>query len=262
MTQKNTEPELMIQLPWTVPQNVQTIVIQPPAKTHMELNASTDKTAISSFSLSVIVALILGGFATWLAYWYGRRSFDLTKQSFDATIKQIKSTENLMLESNKLLIKSQNDLMLKNQKIEYVKIRNENFEKAAIEFIYLSENFSLFILLLESGHSKFIFEKETEIGSYSFDLNAEIKDRFKVVFDAQVRLRFHLRSILDEDDDVKELIAILEAVVTKALILQNYLIENRKDFHNQIKDYKQKIADAELMLNTILKELSILKISN
>lgn len=81
----------MIQLPWTVPQqpNVQMIVVQQPAKTHMELNASTDKTAISSFALSVIFALILGGFATWLAYWYGRKSFDLTKQSFDAVIHQI-----------------------------------------------------------------------------------------------------------------------------------------------------------------------------
>jgi hypothetical protein len=42
-----------------VPQqpSVQTIVLQQPAKTHMELNASTDKTAISSFALSVVIAL-------------------------------------------------------------------------------------------------------------------------------------------------------------------------------------------------------------
>jgi hypothetical protein len=78
--------DIVIQLPWTVPQqpSVQTIVLQQPAKTHMELNASTDKTAISSFALSVVIALALGGLATWLAYWYGRKSFDLTKQSFDA----------------------------------------------------------------------------------------------------------------------------------------------------------------------------------
>lgn len=44
---------IVIQLPWTVPQqpSVQTIVLQQPAKTHMELNASADKTAISSFGL-------------------------------------------------------------------------------------------------------------------------------------------------------------------------------------------------------------------
>lgn len=91
MAEKQEKSDLMIQLPWTVPPqpNVQTIVLQQPTKTHMELNASTDKTAISSFALSVVIALILGGLATWLAYWYGRKSFDLTKQSFDAVIAQI-----------------------------------------------------------------------------------------------------------------------------------------------------------------------------
>jgi len=58
--------DIVIQLPWVVPQqpSVQTIVLQQPAKTHLELNASTDKTAISSFALSVIIALILGCLAT------------------------------------------------------------------------------------------------------------------------------------------------------------------------------------------------------
>ena len=86
--------DIVIQLPWVVPQqpSVQTIVLQQPAKTHLELNASTDKTAISSFALSVIIALILGCLATWLAYWYGRKSFDLTKQSFDVVLEQIISS--------------------------------------------------------------------------------------------------------------------------------------------------------------------------
>ncbi len=105
----NEKNEQMILLPWIMPQqqSTQTIILQQPAKTHMELNASTDKTAISSFALSVVVALILGGLATWLAYWYGKKSFDLTKQSFDAVIAQIKSAEKIMLESNHALIRSQ-----------------------------------------------------------------------------------------------------------------------------------------------------------
>lgn len=106
---KQDSNDIVIQLPWTVPQqpSVQTIVFQQPAKTHMELNASTDKTAILSFALSVVIALALGGLATWLAYWYGRKSFDLTKQSFDAVIKQIESSERLMMESNSNLIENQ-----------------------------------------------------------------------------------------------------------------------------------------------------------
>ena len=119
MAEQEGKQALIIQLPWTVPQqpNVQTIVLQQPAKTHMELNASTDKTAISSFALSVAIALILGALATWLAYWYGRKSFDLTKQSFDTVIAQIKSSEKIMLESNKLLISSQSELKIRELQI-------------------------------------------------------------------------------------------------------------------------------------------------
>ena len=107
---------IVIQLPWTVPQqpSVQTIVLQQPAQTHMELNASTDKTAISSFALSVVIALALGGLATWLAYWYGRKSFDLTKQSFDAVIAQIQSSERITLQLNE-------NLFLEQQRIEKIK---------------------------------------------------------------------------------------------------------------------------------------------
>ena len=73
-----------------------------------------NKTAISSFALSVVIALALGGLATWLAYWYGRKSFDLTKQSFDAVIAQIQSSERITLQSNE-------NLFLEQQRIEKIK---------------------------------------------------------------------------------------------------------------------------------------------
>ncbi|MDP1371776.1 hypothetical protein Q8G42_13800 [Acinetobacter lwoffii] len=113
MAEQNNN-EVMIQLPWTVPQqpNIQTIVLQQPAKTHMELNASTDKTAISSFALSVVIALIFGALATWLAYWDGRKSFELTKQGFNLTLEQIGKSVEQTLNSNRELYQSQKDLQL------------------------------------------------------------------------------------------------------------------------------------------------------
>ena len=92
MAEHDSNNQVIVQLPWTVPQqsNVQTIVLQQPAKTQMELNASTDKTAISSFALSVVIALLLGGLATWLAYWYGRKSFVLTELSFKVVSEDIR----------------------------------------------------------------------------------------------------------------------------------------------------------------------------
>lgn len=144
-----------IQLPWTVPQqpSVQTIVLQQPAKTHMELNASTDKTAISSFALSVVIALALGGLATWLAYWYGRKSFDLTKQSFDVVLEQIISSRQeaerlhkitmeqiyANIESNKETSKNQLEIMFKDLHLK----RTLNI------FESLQNEFSTFFSLLD-----------------------------------------------------------------------------------------------------------------
>ena len=57
----------MIQLPWTVPQQplVQTtsMVENPNKKMELNLTHSTDTTAISSFALSVIIALIFRKFS-------------------------------------------------------------------------------------------------------------------------------------------------------------------------------------------------------
>ena len=99
MTQENNN-EVMIQLPWAVPQQplVQTTSILENLNKKMELNLthSTDTTAIWSFIIAMIVALILGISATVIAIWYGRKSFDLTKQSFDALVKQIESSEKII----------------------------------------------------------------------------------------------------------------------------------------------------------------------
>ncbi len=170
MTQKNTEPELMIQLPWTVPQNVQTIVIQPPAKTHMELNASTDKTAISSFSLSVIVALILGGFATWLAYWYGRRSFKLTKMSFDIIIRQIMASEQSALDLNKKLFEQQLILQNQHKHSEMQKNIIGRFRYAAEKFTIDAELYLSSITLLHLSHEQLEFPEKMGIGSYEYEV--------------------------------------------------------------------------------------------
>lgn len=127
--------DAFIQLPWAVPQqSVQTLVIQQPTKTHMELNASTDKTAISSFALSVVIALILGGLATWLAYWYGRKSFDLTRHSFDAVVKQIESSVLITLKSNQYLIDAQNITKIKELRILQKTAEIDKFRDIVAEF--------------------------------------------------------------------------------------------------------------------------------
>lgn len=175
---------VMIQLPWTVPQqpNVQTIVLQQPAKTHMELNASTDKTAISSFALSVVIALALGGLATWLAYWYGRKSFDLTKQSFDAVIAQIQSSERITLQSNE-------NLFLEQQRIEKIKktleehlIQKNKLKQNIASVIIFSEGLNIDIWKINDDcfneniiDKDLIKNKKEQLGVKLNDLNLQVK---------------------------------------------------------------------------------------
>lgn len=66
-------------------QQTQTMVLQQPKdqKVYLDVQHSTDTTAIWSFIIAMVVAFILGISATVIAIWYGRKSFDLTKQSFD-----------------------------------------------------------------------------------------------------------------------------------------------------------------------------------
>lgn len=175
---------IVIQLPWTVPQqpSVQTIVLQQPAQTHMELNASTDKTAISSFALSVVIALALGGLATWLAYWYGRKSFDLTKQSFDAVIAQIQSSERITLQSNE-------NLFLEQQRIEKIKktleehlIQKNKLKQNIASVIIFSEGLNIDIWKINDdffneniSDKALIKNKKEQLGVKLNDLNLQIK---------------------------------------------------------------------------------------
>ncbi len=73
MAEQEGKQALMIQLPWTVPQqeNTQAVILQQPnrQKVYLDLNHSTDTTAIWSFVIAMIVALILGISATIIAIW-------------------------------------------------------------------------------------------------------------------------------------------------------------------------------------------------
>ena len=209
-----------IQLPWTVPQqpSVQTIVLQQPAKTPMELNASTDKTAISSFALSVVIALALGGLATWLAYWYGRKSFDLTKQSFDVVLEQIISSRQdaerlhkitmeqiyANIESNKETSKNQLEIMFKDLHLK----RTLNI------FESLQNEFSTFFSLLDDEILKIFnfrdrFNQKFRGGLHIRDAIAQF-EKYPEIYNQYMELknkRFTLRNtmeriniMLDQDD--------------------------------------------------------------
>ncbi|WP_067863724.1 hypothetical protein [Acinetobacter sp. SFB] len=244
MAEQENKQALMIQLPWTVPQqpNVQTIVLQQPAKTHMELNASTDKTAISSFALSVMIALILGAMATWLAYWYGRKSFELTKQSFDALVKQIESSELVTLESNR-------SIYGQNRKIEIIK---QEFELKYRRLERLKENFSNFIVNAENLN--------IEIFKLNFDAlnekiaNKEIQIRRNTINENQKKLDLQSKIIKFEFDDSCEQEIELEIILIKIILELTWLEGNAllKKNNDRCLELETIIKKAEFLMKNII----------
>lgn len=85
-------------------QNTQAVILQQSngEMIRLDLQHSTDTTAIWSFIIAMVVAFILGISATIIAIWYGRKSFKLTEMSFkivSADIKQAAETHRIINEN-------------------------------------------------------------------------------------------------------------------------------------------------------------------
>lgn len=221
MIQENNN-EAMIQLPWTVPQQplVQTasVVENPSRKMELDLNHSTDTTAIWSFIIAMVIAFILGVSATIIAIWYGRKSFDLTKQSFDVVLEQIVSSrqeaEHLHkitmeqicanIESNKEISKNQLEIMFKDLHLK----RTLNI------FESLRSEFSTFFSLLDDEILKIFnfsdrFNQKFRGGLHIRNAIAQF-EKYPEIYNQYMELknkRFNLRNtmeriniLLDQDD--------------------------------------------------------------
>lgn len=165
----------------------QAIILQQPngEKIYLDLNVSTDTTAIKSFEKSADIsiasfdyatgiALFLGLCATWLAYWYGRTSFKLTKQSFDAVIAQIKSSEQVALDLNQRLFEQQKELQNKDlafkQKSEWenqLRAVSAEYQINLTMFIYKSQYFEKNLLSSQSEERNNFYNEITIISEHA-----------------------------------------------------------------------------------------------
>jgi len=230
------------------------VILQQPSETHLRLDATTDKTAISSFVIATIIALALAGLATWLAYWYGRKSFDLTKQSFDAVMAQIKSSEQLMLESNINFINKQNDLKLKEIELIY----NQKWVEDSREFaaIYLSNlqiimdefNFALHMIGIDKFSKLNLDHDKRESKSYG-----KLDDLYKNPQSNSVKLKL----FFDYRNDKNHQILSSEKTVMLMLVRQfQYLfINDQIKFERELSNLGQCIEKLQQeILNIILEK--------
>jgi hypothetical protein len=262
MAEQDSNNEIIVQLPWIVPQqgNTQAVVLQQPngQKVYLDLNHSTDTTAIWSFIVAMVIAIALGGLATFLAYWYGKRSFDLTKQSFDVTIAQIKSAENLMMESNLTLVKSQYSQSITDHKIQTYNITKSEFKKLLVEFLTLAENFATYIgfTAMESKDISLSFKAQS--GSYAYEVFKQTQSMLKNMQTIKVKISFEIFYLVEElQSDVNEN---LKDIVMKAALLNNDLISKNESIQTEIAAYRKHIEKFKTIAKYILdKEITLEK---
>lgn len=254
MAEHDSNNQVIVQLPWAVPQqpNVQTIVLQQPARTHIELNASTDKTAISSFALSVVIALLLSGLATWLAYWYGRKSFKLTEMSFKTVIQQIQASEQSALSLNSKLFEQQ--LMLQNRlkELEIQKNIIDRFRCVAETFIINVELFLSSVTLLHLSHEQFKFSEQVAIGSYEYEVFIGINKKFDQLFESRSKLLFTALEM--EARTYDEIDQAISDTIRVAVLVKNRLVRGRDKLMNDVHECQTTINKNKMIFKRILEK--------
>ena len=176
-------------------QQTQAVVLQQPKdqKVYLDVQHSTDTIAILSFALSIIIALILGSLATWLAYWYGRKSFKLTEMSFKTVVEQIKSSETTALDLNSKLFNQQlvlQDREQKNlQKVQWI----DSFRLLAQS--YMSKNIEL-LFKLDRFQEKYLhFPKNVKIDDKTEA--GKCLDQISLLIEESVILTSHIALFLE-----------------------------------------------------------------
>lgn len=240
-------------------QQTQAVVLQQPKdqKVYLDVQHSTDTIAILSFALSIIIALILGSLATWLAYWYGRKSFDLTKQSFDSLIEQIKSSEKITLTTNQELIKSQEsqkkfELSFQRKEADRAEFRKLSFEyistvKLTLKFLLIKlsniEDES-WAYLVENSYDKFfdtfneqLDEDFNKLGAISLHLflilNNKSKNHYQFSEKIELinRLVLSILSTLESKAETKEKTEDLAKKINDLLIFMTEIIHSDESFN-------------------------------
>lgn len=175
------------------------VVENPNRKMELDLNHSTDTTAISSFTLSVIIALILGSFATWLAYWYGRKSFQLTELSFKVVSEDIKEAAESHRNMTKQLIESQENL-------KRVELQEEFYRGWKLKLIddlaVLKPLVHKYITLLGSVALVLNDVKDWFKNNEYEDMRSELKSLEDDIFPLIARISTHLKMLVEEDHEL------------------------------------------------------------
>lgn len=180
----------------------QALVLEQPKdqKVYLDLQHSTDTTAIWSFAIAMVIAFILGISATIIAIWYGRKSFDLTKQSFDSLVKQIESSEKITVASNNGLAQSQADSKLTELRFLYKSSEIQNLRKMIADYFATVVALNTHMVFKVSFLKDNKFLNDNDKNKYIHELFDEIKRYANEIF----TFSFQIDLMLDMDNSNEE----------------------------------------------------------
>lgn len=216
-------------------QQTQTMVLQQPKdqKVYLDVQHSTDTTAIWSFIIAMVVAFILGVSATIIAIWYGRKSFKLTEMSFKTVVEQIKASEQSALDLNTKLFNQQLILqdreqkaLLQTQWIENFRPLAQSYISKILEILFILDRFEEKYLHL----SKTIkLDEKTDAGKYL--------DQISLLIEQAVVLTSHIELFLESYALKDNRIIYFSDFFNKQAVLlkQEYINVNHKGYLEKIK---------------------------
>lgn len=180
----------------------QAVVLEQPKdqKVYLDVQYSTDTTAIWSFAIAMVIAFILGISATIIAIWYGRKSFDLTKQSFDSLVKQIESSEKITVASNNGLAQSQADSKLTELRFLYKSSEIQNLRKMIVDYFATVVALNTHMVFKVSFLKDNKFLNDNDKNKYIHELFDEIKRYANEIF----TFSFQIDLMLDMDNSNEE----------------------------------------------------------
>lgn len=219
-------------------ENTQATILQQPngQKIYLDLTHSTDWVVAGSIFVSALISLI----------------------GFVITIYVVRKSTESQIQSNKDLIKSQNDLSMKNNKIEFLNIKYDDLKKAAIDYVSKSENYRMYMFILGQELRTFRFDESSEVDSFQRNIIIEMRSKLQQLLDAKALLRFSLYNSF-EDSTLTSIVYHIHELDKKAFSIHASLIHNEKEkFDIELHNYQKDILDVEATLIEILKNKSIL----
>lgn len=215
-------------------QNTQAVVLQQPKESMfiVKVEQDTDWFAIGALLTSFLVTI-----------WIVRRSI---KQQIESNKDLVKNQNQL----NEKLFEQQLALQVKKEEYESEKNIKERFRNAAQIFVFDVELFLSTITMLHLSHQEFQFSEKVEIESYEHELFLGINKKFDQLFESRSALLFSVLEMQAEthdeiDEDIsKTMMALVSA--------KNSLVNGRDGLMDEIAKCKIAITKNKVTFKRIL----------